>query len=972
MLVTDLPERSLMAAQRLCQDVLQEKYAAPGESSVREIQLRVAKALANDADQEARFVDAMNIGFIPAGRINSAAGTKRITTMVNCFVEPVGDSMTGNEEGMPSIMTALSEAAETMRRGGGVGYDFSQLRPRNAKVKGTDSRASGPLSYMRIFDRSCETVESAGARRGAQMGVLRVDHPDIELFIDAKKSPDFKTMGLDDKEAMLLMNMVREKPGFGWALRKAFAQLSNFNISVAVTDDFMEAVVSDGEFDLVHAAEPTFEARTKSGTDGKPLFVYRSVKARDIWERILRNTYDGAEPGVLFIDKINRDNNLRYCEHISATNPCGEQPLPPYGCCCIGSINLTRLVKAPFTAQASFDYQGFAKLVATSVELLDQVLDKTNWPLPQQAAEAVSKRRIGLGYLGLADAMAMLGIRYDSQQGADFASSVTREMRDAAYSASVDLAKTRGAFPLFDADSYLEEGTFASRLPESIKTGIRLHGIRNSHLLSIAPTGTIALAFADNASSGIEPIFSLLQKRSKIMPDETRMAYLTDNHACRVFKSLRGENAKSDVFVTAMQMGVNDHLRVTAAVAPFVDSAISKTVNVPADYSFEDFQKVYIDAWKMGLKGITTYRPNDMVGAVLVSADETDKKTAAPNAHDLRQDDPDRRIVLKDVPNITEVLRWPNRPDVVAEGVTYSVKHPQGRFAIVINHWRNGGLHPLEAYVAGNEQPRGLAAIAKALSVDMRTDDGAWLAMKLDSLMDTTGDDGFEMMHPATGKSVMMPSLAAGFASIVKHRLTEIGAFDVQENSPMVNALFSKKEPKTGPLGALAWHCDIDNPVTGDNFALHTKDVLMPNGQVRPCSVWLSGKFPTVLNGLAKTLSIDMRVSDPAWVAMKLRKLASFGEMRGDFFAQVPGGVNQKNYPSTVAYMAAVLLARMEALGLVNGESKLQSAVTLAVPVEASEVKATGRQCPTCKTMSLRKENGCDVCDNCGHTGSCG
>lgn len=962
------------ALQQLCNDVLLEKYAAPGETSVEEIQKRVAAALADDPVQMERFLSAQAAGFVPGGRVNSAAGMARVSTMINCFVQPVGDSMSGNNpDGQPGIMDALRESADTMRRGGGVGYDFSSIRPLGARVKGTDSKASGPVSYMRVFDRMCQTVESAGARRGAQMGVMRVDHPDIEQFIDAKKSPDFTQMGLAQSDAETLMNLVRKNQGFGWSVRSAFATLSNFNISVAVTDEFMNAVVNDGDFDLVHDAEPADASKVKVCADGKTRFVYRTVKARDIWGKIMRNTYDGAEPGVLFIDRINTDNNLRYCEVIKATNPCGEQTLPAYGCCCLGSINLTRFVNGAFTSSASFDFDGMAKVVAKAVEMLDKVLDKTRWPLPQQASEASNKRRIGLGYLGLGDAMAMVGIRYDSQKGAEFAQHVTEVLRDAAYMASVNLAKTLGAFPFFDADKYLEEGTFASRLPEKIKDAIRKYGIRNSHLLSIAPTGTISMAFGDNASSGIEPIFSLRQQRNKIMADGSRQAFELDDYAYRQFKLANGEEATTDVFVTAMQMSVADHLRVLGAVAPYIDSAISKTVNVPADYPFEDFQKVYMDAWKMGLKGITTYRPNDMIGAVLVSVDEADKKAVTPSpAQDLRQDDPDRRVVLKDVHNINDVMRWPDRPDVNPEGITYRVKHPQGSFAVVVNHYKNGRMHPLEVFVAGAEQPRGLAAIAKSLSVDMRTDDGAWLAMKLDSLLNTVGDDGFEMTDPANGKVVMMPSLAAGFASLVKHRLTEIGALESAGPSTMMDALFSKREPKTGPNGALGWHVDINNPVTGDDFLLHTKEVVLPNGQVRPYSVWLSGAYPKVLDGLMKVLSIDMRVSDPAWVATKLSKLTNFGEVRGDFLAQVPGDVKQQNYPSTVAYVAAVLLARMQALGLIGQQAQLLKAETRSVTVEVSEVKAAGRQCPECKTMSLHKRDGCEVCDHCGFSGSCG
>lgn len=967
----DIAETAPMAPQQLCQDVLLEKYAAPGETSAREIQERVGRALGDDEAQTRRFVKVMEDGFVPAGRINSAAGRDRVTTMINCFVQPVADTMTGTVNGMPGIMDALAQSAETMRRGGGVGYDFSLLRPMNANVVGTGSRASGPLSFMRVFDRACETVESAGARRGAQMGVLRVDHPDIEQFIDAKKTPDFQQMGLDEKEAAQLQEMMLRKGGFGWGVRKAFATLSNFNISVAIPDAFMHAVECDGDYELVHEAKPCFDAPTRVGADQKTRYVYRTVKARDIWARIMRNTYDGAEPGVLFIDRINADNNLRYCEQLNATNPCGEQNLPSYGACDLGPVLLTRFVSNPFTSYAAFDWDGFKRVVAGGVELLDKVLDKTRWPLPQQANEAANKRRIGVGFMGLGSAMAMLGIRYDSAAGGDFAAQVAEVQRNAAYEASIELARKLGSFPYFNAEEYLAEGTFASRLPEDIKAKIRMYGIRNSHLLSIAPTGTIAMAFGDNVSSGIEPIFALRQQRTKIMADGSRKEFYLEDHAFRVFKQVTGKDEAGEAFVTALEMSVDDHLRVLSRVAPFIDASISKTVNVPEDYAFDDFQKVYMDAWKLGLKGLTTYRPNSVLGAVLVSADDQGKKAAAP-AQELRQDDPDRRVELKVVPDITAVMRWPNRPDVAAEGVTYSVKHPQGRFAVVVNHVKNGRLHPLEVYIAGNEQPRGLAAIAKALSVDMRTDDGAWLSMKLDSLLKTMGDDGFEMADPATGETVMLPSLAAGFAAIVKHRLTEMGALEPGEKSPMVDALFSKREPKTGPMGSLGWHVDINNPATGDDFLLHTKEVRLPNGQVRPYSVWLSGNYPKVLDGLMKTLSIDMRISDPAWVAMKLRKLLNFGEVRGDFLAQVPMDVKQQNYPSTVAYMATVLLARMQTLGLIDGETQLEKAVEDPVHVHASPIKQTGRQCPSCYTMSLSRRAGCDECGQCGYTGSCG
>ena len=971
MKINDSPLMGTSGLQPLCHDVLIEKYAAPGETSIEEIQARVARSLAKDSQQESKFLDVQRQGFVPAGRINSAAGTDRVSTMINCFVQPVADSMSGmGENGLPGIMDALREAAETMRRGGGVGYDFSSLRPMGARVKGTNSKASGPVSYMRVFDRMCQTVESAGARRGAQMGVMRVDHPDIEAFIDAKRAPDFEKMGLSATQAKGFTELISANPSFGWAVRGSFATLSNFNISVAVTDEFMEAVMSDEMFSLLHESPPAEDTSlgTKLCVDGVTRHIYRHVAAREIWAKIMRNTYEGAEPGVLFIDRINDDNNLRYCETIVATNPCGEEPLPAYGCCCLGAINLTRFVSRPFTDEATFDFSEMEKAVAVAVEMLDRVLDVTNWPLPQQAAEAANKRRVGLGHLGLANVLAMLGFRYDSDEGVKFAREVTTVLAHSAYLASVELAKTLGPFPFFEPNLYLEAGTFASRLPESIKSEIRTHGIRNSHLLSIAPTGTISMAFGDNASSGIEPTFSLRQKRNKLMADGSRETFELEDYAYRLFRATYGPEASSEAFVTALNISVGDHLKMMGAVAPLIDSAISKTVNVPADYPFEDFQQVYIDAWKMGLKGITTYRPNEFIGAVLVSADAQDKKPTEPVLQGLPQDDPDRRVVLKDVQNINAVMRWPDRPDVNPEGITYRVKHPQGNFAVVVNHYRNGGglLHPLEVFVAGAEQPRGLAALAKTLSVDMRTDDASWLSMKLASLLNTSGEDGFELTDPGTGKVVKMPSLAAGFAYLVKHRLSELDGLDIQQSpSLMTNSLFSRREPKTGPTGALGWHVDINNPATGDDFLLHTKELVLPGGQVRPYSVWLSGKYPRVLDGLMKLLSIDMRVSDPEWVATKLRKLANFGEVRGDFLAQVPGEVFQQCYPSTVAYVSTVLLERMRALKLIGHAQAVTAQITTAP-------KASGRQCPSCMTMSLVKRSGCDICDHCGYTGSCG
>ena len=559
------------------------------ERGVADTWRRIARALAAVEPKDAALWEERFFGilqdfkFLPGGRIQAGAGTARHVTLFNCFVMgPVEDSI-------PGIFRALEEGAVTMQQGGGIGIDFSTLRPRGTLAKAAGGVASGPVSFMQVWDAMCGTILSTGARRGAMMATLRCDHPDIEEFVTAKQQA---------------------------------GQLRRFNLSVQATDAFMAAVRADADWPLVFPAA-TFEGAGETvtrewpgGGEPVPCRVLRHVRARQLWDLILRGTYDYAEPGVLFIDRINRLNNLWYREHISATNPCGEIPLPPYGACDLGSLNLTGFVSSPFTPQARIDYERLTEAARTAVRLLDNVIDASQFPLPQQAGTARGTRRMGLGITGLADALVMLGLRYGSEQSLAIAAETMRLICHSAYRASIELAREKASFPFFERDKYLQ-GEFVRSLPEDIQRGIAGHGIRNSHLLAIAPTGTISL-LAGNVSSGLEPIFAASYRRKVLAEDGSQKEFLLTDRALELWRAAKGSAAgTSDAFVTAADLPVTAHLAMQAALQPFVDNSISKTINVPQNCPFDDFKHIYDLAYDQGLKGCTTFRPNPVTGAVL-------------------------------------------------------------------------------------------------------------------------------------------------------------------------------------------------------------------------------------------------------------------------------------------------------------------------------------------------------------------
>jgi ribonucleoside-diphosphate reductase alpha chain len=696
----------LMFDVALAEEIWTAKYRfkaddGAGDSSFAETAARVARAVAGAeapgqrAYWEERFREAIrDLRFIPAGRVLAGAGTERSVTLFNCFVMgTIPDSLAG-------IFEHLKEAALTMQQGGGVGMDFSTIRPSGSRVQGVGADASGPLSFMDCWDSMCRTVHSAGQRRGAMMGCLRIDHPDIEAFIDAKRDP---------------------------------ARFRNFNLSVLVTDAFMTALGSDCDWPLAFAGE-----------------TVRTVRARDLWERLMRATYDVAEPGVIFIDRVNEQNNLAHCETIAASNPCGEQMLPPYGACLLGSINLARLVDRPFEDGAALDEERLGELTGTAVRMLDNVIDISRYPLSQQEEEAKAKRRIGLGITGLADALLFCGAAYGGSRAVELTQAWLGTIKREAYRASAELAAEKGPFPLYDP-CMLDRPNLVS-LDKETRALIARHGLRNGCLTSIAPTGTTSL-LAGNVSSGIEPVFAYSYTRKIRNGDGTSREEQVEDYALRVWRQVKGdEPPPPDLFVSAQTLGPSDHLTMQAAAQALIDSSISKTVNCPEDIAFETFADIYIEGYHLGCKGLTTYRPNAITGSVL--------SVGTPRADPVpaKAEDP--------LPPREEQLH----------GTTYKLKWPESAHAVYVtinDVEQDGTLRPFEMFINSKNMEHyawtlGLTRMVSA--VFRRSADVAFVAEELKAVFDPRGGAWLQGRY--------VPSLLAAIGDIVERHLASLGAGD--------------------------------------------------------------------------------------------------------------------------------------------------------------------------------------------------
>ena len=689
------------------------------DKSVEDTWARIAKDLAsvekNKEHWEKEFYAALeDFKFLPAGRITAGAGTNRKVTLFNCFVMgTIPDDMEG-------IFNMLKEAALTMQQGGGIGYDFSTIRPNGALVKGVAADASGPLSFMDVWDSMCRTIMSAGSRRGAMMATMRCDHPDIEQFISAKSDP---------------------------------IRLRMFNLSVLVTDPFMEAVKNDGDWNLIFNGE-----------------VYKTLKARTLWDQIMQSTYDYAEPGVIFIDRINKLNNLNYCETISATNPCGEQPLPPYGACLLGSINFAQLVEKPFEKSAKINEAELESLVATAVRMMDNVVDASKFPLKEQAQEAKNKRRIGLGVTGLADALLMVGLRYGSDEAAAQTERWLHILAKSAYSASVELAKEKGAFPLFDAEAFLKSGSMQT-MDKEICCDIKKYGIRNALLTSIAPTGTISL-YAGNVSSGIEPVFAYSYTRKVLQKDGSKTEEEVVDYAVRMWRDLKGDTPLPDYFVNAQTLSPLEHVKMQSAAQKWIDSSISKTINCPEDIDFESFKSVYLEAYETGCKGCTTYRPNDVTGSVLTVSSSKEKPMEEEGA---------------DVIYMSEPLDRPNE----LEGSTYKLKWPDSEHAIYVtinDALVNGSRRPFEVFINSKnmEHFAWTVALTRMISaVFRRGGDVSFVVEELKAVFDPRGGAW------VNGKYI--PSILAAIGGVLETHMVKIGFLEGE-------GLGLKEDPKSNQV----------------------------------------------------------------------------------------------------------------------------------------------------------------------------